>query len=348
MDYRLVSERIRRGEMHSFYLFNGPEEYLKEELLRELRVKLEKNGKHFSLERIDVNALEKGIPELIQGLRQTTILTSLLSEGRIFWVYNTSLFSPPKKETAKKKENSAAGEKEILRLLEQDFSDEIIIFSVLQVDKRKKIVKMIEKAGKLVDFPLLKGAALLKWLTSRLAREKLKAEEGAVLELVERAGENLTLLNSELEKISLYLGGEKTVSRELVRRLVPGSSQGNIFQLTEAVGRKKMDEAVLHLNRITAQNEHPLVIMAMITRQFRLLFQLCLLQDKNLSRREILAALKIQPFFLDKLQEQVKNYTSDSLAEIFRYLKETDGAIKSGRLEARDALEQMVLKLTVC
>lgn len=348
MDYRLVSERIRRGKIHSFYLFNGPEEYLKEELLRELRKKLEKNGKHFSLERIDLNASEKGLPELIQGLRQTTIQTSLLSGGRIFWVTNSLLFSSPRKETATRKENSAAEEKEILGLLEQDSSDEIIIISVPRVDKRKKIVSMIEKAGKLVDFPLLKGAALLKWLTDRLAREKIQAEEEALLELVERAGENLTLLNSELEKIILYLGGEKTVSRELVRRLVPGSIQGNIFQLTEAVGLKKMNEAVLHLNRITAQNEPPLVILAMITRQFRLLFQLSLLQDKNFSRREIIAALKIQPFFLDKLQEQVKNYTSDSLAQIFRYLKETDSAIKSGRLEAKDALEQMVLRLTAC
>ncbi len=346
MDYRQAGDRIRRGEIHSLYLFSGPEEYLKEELLQDILLILQNKGTNFSLERINANTLEKGIPELIRELRQATIQTSLLSEGRIIWVYNSSLFSPTKKDTAKKKDKSAEGEKEILTLIEQGFSDVILIFSVPQVDKRKKIVKMFERAGKFIDFPALKGSALLKWLTDRLAAENLEPEDGAVLELVDRAGENLTLLNNEIVKISTYLCGKKTVSTELVRHLVPGSSLGNIFQLTDAVGRKNMDEAVLHLSRIMQNNEHPLVILAMIARQFRLLFQLCLLQKKNLTRREILAAVKIQPFLLDKFQNQAKEYTSDSLAKIICYLKETDSAIKSGRLEAGDALEQMVLKLT--
>lgn len=346
MDYRQARERIKRGEIHSLYLFSGPEEYLKEELLREILFVMEKKGKHFSREKVNADVLEKGIPGLIQGLRQATIQTSLLSEGRLLWVYNSPFFSPSKKDTSKKKEESPDGEKEILALVEDGFSHIILIFSVPQVDKRKKLVKVFEKAGRLIEFPVLKGVALQKWLTDCLAQEKLEAEEEAVLELLERAGENLTLLHNEIVKISTYLCGKKTVSAELVRRLVPGSSAGNIFQLTDAVGRRKMDEAIIQLTRILHNNEHPLVILAMIARHFRLLFQLRLLQDKNFSRREIIALLKIQPFILDKLQDQVKNYTSDSLARIISYLKETDKGIKSGLLEAGSALEQMILKLT--
>ena len=70
-------------------------------------------------------------------------------------------------------------------MLEQGLSEIILIFSVIQVDKRK-IVKMIEKAGRLIDFPVLKGSALLKWLNSRLAQENLKTYDDAAFELVER------------------------------------------------------------------------------------------------------------------------------------------------------------------
>ncbi|NLX91522.1 MAG: DNA polymerase III subunit delta [Firmicutes bacterium] len=346
MDYRQAGERIRRGEISSFYLFNGPDEYLKEELLQKIIMSLGKKGKHFSVERINAKYLEKGLSDFIQELQQTTIQT-LLSEGRVLWIYNSSLFSPPPKDTPSKKDKSLEGENEILRLLEQKLSEIILIFSVPQADKRKKIVKMVEKAGKFIDFPVLKGSALLKWLTDRLARENLRIEDDAAHELLERTGENLTLINSEIEKISTYLCGEKTISMELIHKLVPGSSLGNIFQLTEAVARKKMDEALRQLHRIRAQDEHPLVILAMIVRQFRLLFQLCLLEKKGCSRREILAALKIQPFLLNKLQEQVKNFTPSSLARIISDLKEMDAAIKNGQLDSGDALEQMVLKLTV-
>lgn len=346
MDYRQAGERIRRGEIFSFYLFSGPDEYLKEELLQEILTSLAKKGKSFSVERINSNHLERGLSGFIQDLQQTTIQTSLLSEGRVLWINNSLLFSPPKKDTSSKKGKFPEGESEVVHLLEQKLSEIIIIFSVPQVDKRKKIVKMVEKAGKFIDFPVLKGHALLKWLAGRLAQENLQIEDDAALELLERTGENLTLINSEIQKISTYLCGEKNITMELIRELVPGSSLGNIFQLTEAVGRKKMDEALRQLHRIRAQDEHPLVVLAMIARQFRLLFQLCLLEEKGYSRREILAALKIQPFLLSKLQEQAKNFTSCSLARIISGLKEMDAAIKSGQLESGDALEQMILKLT--
>jgi DNA polymerase-3 subunit delta len=347
MDFRQAGERIRRGEIAAFYLFSGPDEYLKEELLQEILFYMEKRGKHFSVEKIDANNLASGLSGFIQELQQTTIQASLLSEGRILWVYNSPLFSPPGKGKPAKKGKVAEEENAIAVLLGRNFSDIILIFSVPQVDKRRKIVKMIEKGGRLIEFPLLKGAALLKWLNARLAQENLQIEDDAALELVERTGENLTLLDSEIQKIKTYQRGEKNVSEALIRNLVPGSSQGNIFQLTDAIGRKNMEEAVKHLAGIKAQGEHPLIILAMVARQFRMLFQLCLLENKNLSRREIIAALKVQPFLLNKLQDQVKNYTLHSLARIISFLKETDVAIKGGQLEAGDALEQMVLKLTI-
>ncbi len=349
MDFRQAGERIRRGEIFSFYLFSGPDEYLKEELLQGILLSLEKKGKHFSVEKIDAVNLEGGLSGLAEDLRQTTIQASLLSEGRVLWLYNSLFFSVPEKgKSAKKGKGKVTGEEgAVAKLLEQDSPEDILIFSVPQVDKRRKIVKMAENAGRLIDFPLLKGAALLQWLESRLAKDGMQFKGDAALELVERTGENLTLLNNEIQKIGIYLRGEKTVSTALIRSLVPGSSQGNIFQLTDAIGRKEMGEATRHLAGIKAQGEHPLIILAMIARQFRLLFQLSLLQDKNLTRREMLANLKIPPFLLSKLQDQAKNYNLSSLARTITALKETDAAIKNGRLEAGDALEQMVLRLTI-
>ncbi|HHU75332.1 MAG TPA: DNA polymerase III subunit delta [Firmicutes bacterium] len=347
MDFRQAGERIRRGEIAAFYLFNGPDEYLKKELLQDILSTLEGRGKRFSMEKVDAGNLKRGLPGLVEELQQATIQASFLAEGRILWVYNSPFFSSTGRGKPAGKGKVDEGENAINLLLRRNLSENIVIFSVSQVDKRRRIVKIVEKAGKLVDFPLLRGAALLRWVEGRLAQENLQADEDAAQELVERTGENLTLLDNEIRKIKLYTKGKGIVSAELVRELVPGGSQGNVFQLTDAIGRKNMEEAVKYLDGIRAQGEHPLIILAMIARQFRLLFQLGSLGNKNYSRREILALLKVQPFLLNKLQDQVKNYTLHSIARIIFYLKETDVAIKSGQIDAEDALEQMILRLTI-
>ena len=346
MDYRQARERISRGEIHCFYLFSGTEEYLKKELLHDMISFLTKKGMNFGLERVSLSGQSSGFSELLRELRQGTIQTSLLSEGRIIWVADAAFFSSPPKGKASAKNKPATETDEMQALLGRPFSDLLLIFSVPQVDKRKKIVKLSEETGRLVEFPQIKGAALHQWLRKRLDQEELIAEEEAAYELLERAGENLTLLDQEIKKIKLYLGDEKRVTSALIRTLTPGSSMGNIFQLTEAIGGKKMEEALSHLTRLTMNREPPLVILAMIIRQFRLLLQLSLMQEKKTPRRDIIAKMKIQPFLLDKLELQVKNYTPKSLAGIICSLKKTDRDVKSGKLDAGEAIEQVALRLT--
>jgi DNA polymerase-3 subunit delta len=351
VDYFQAIMRLRKDSIiYPLYLLSGPEDYLKEEFLQELLKYLEQRGKSFFLERLD--GRQVNLSELMSGVKQST----LFSGGRLLWVSN-----PPYLSSSKKKENTAgeeespatrrsgkehAGEEELLAFLQGEITDSVIIFSVHDVDRRKKLVKAIEEAGMLIDFSSLKGAFLKKWIKEQFSKEKKKVEEEALNELVERLGENLHLLKREIEKIVTYMAGERIVTRALVQYLVPESRQGNIFNLVESIGQKNIKGAFFHLHKLRRQNEHPLVILAMVARQFRLLYQFLVLQEKGLSQREIIAFLKVQPFVARELASQVERYNRHTLASVIAHLKETDLNIKTGRLEANDALEQLVLHLT--
>ena len=348
--YQAIMRLEKDGIVHPVYLLSGPEDYLREEFLQEILKYLSKKGKLFTLERLD--GRQTNLAELMSDVKQTT----LFSGGRLIWVSDPPYFSASKKKenAARKNEGPPAlrrsekkqtGEKELLAFLQGE-SDPIIVFSVHDVDRRKKLIKAIKEAGMLINFAPLRGASLKKWLREQFLREKKKVEEDALNELVERLGENLFLLKREVEKITTYMAGEKVVTHSLVRHMVPESSQGNIFNLVEAIGQKDTEEAFFHLHKILRQNEHPLVIMAMISRQFRLLYQFLILEEKGLSRRELPTFLKVQPFVAKKLAIQARRYSRHTIAAIIAHLQETDLKIKTGRLEASEALEQLILNLT--
>ena len=140
---------------------------------------------------------------------------------------------------------------------------------------------------------------------------------------------------------------KKVVTPELVRYMVPESSEGNIFNLVEAIGQKNTEEALFHLHKMLRQNEPPLIIMAMISRQFRLLYQFLTLQEKGLTQREMPAILKVQPFVVKKLAGQAGRYNVHAIVTAIAYLQEIDLQVKTGRLEASEALEQLILNITI-
>ena len=53
MDFHQAGKDIKTGKVAPLYLFSGPEDYLKEELLGEILRVLGKEGRSFDLERKD-------------------------------------------------------------------------------------------------------------------------------------------------------------------------------------------------------------------------------------------------------------------------------------------------------
>lgn len=347
MHYVQIREKIKRGVIYPFYLFSGPEKYLQEKVQQEIFLGLQQKGKDFSLERLDGGKLS--LPDLLAEVRQTTIF----SGGRLLWIEEPPFFSAKKRSAGSGKKRKTAsrrgqrsGEEELLAFLHgEEVSDLVLIFTALKVDRRKKLVKTIEARGRLVEFPLLRGAALKRWVEDELSLSKKQIEGAALDEFLARGGEDLRTLQGELEKIVTYLGEEKIVTRALVAHLVPESSEGNIFQLVGAVGRQDVEGALSHLHKLFQQNEPPLVILAMIARQYRLLYQYLTL-NAGKTQREAAAAMKLPPFMLRELAGQAQNYTPALLARIIVCIKEIDLGIKTGRYGANEALERLVLQLT--
>jgi DNA polymerase-3 subunit delta len=79
--------------------------------------------------------------------------------------------------------------------------------------------------------------------------------------LVQLAGEDTRQLESELDKLSLYVGEGNTVTIEDVRAIVPLSRAGIIFEVGNAIARRDLRRALELLRTLIYQGQNPVGIL---------------------------------------------------------------------------------------
>jgi DNA polymerase-3 subunit delta len=119
-----------------------------------------------------------------------------------------------------------------------------------------------------------------------------------------------------------------------------------IFNMVDALGQRSAQNAAVYLHRLLDTGDHPLYVLTMIVRQFRLLIQTRWLIDQRHTVPDITNRLKLHPYVAQKLYSQALRFTPAQLRVAYALLMEMDLAIKTGKIESATALDLLVAKLT--
>lgn len=203
-------------------------------------------------------------------------------------------------------------------------------------DPKRGIVKAFDPPG---------GNALIEWIIARARKYGGAISFPAAQLLAESVGEDLRLLDGEVQKLVTYVGGRRPVGEADVKLLTPYAGEANIFQMVDALGQRQGEEAARLMHRLLDGGKHPLELLSMIARQFRLLIQTKELVEQGRRPLDIAKELGVQPFVADKLVRQARNFSLPQLEAIYRRLLEMDIAIKTGEMEGVLALDLLVAGL---
>lgn len=114
------------------------------------------------------------------------------------------------------------------------------------LDRRKKIVAEIEKAGVLFESKRLKDSQLPGFITSYLKRRKVEIDPKASEMMAEFVGTDLNRMAGELEKLVITLPvGQRRVTPEQIERNIGISKDYNNFELRNALVAKDVLKANL-------------------------------------------------------------------------------------------------------
>ena len=157
-----------------------------------------------------------------------------------------------------------------------------LILTAEAVDKRKKLFKVIDKAGIVLHYGAIKGEAATKE-TLKLEAQKLLGRCGkrvvpaAWIALGKKTGFQLRPSLNELQKLISFVGERSVIEEKDVEAVVGKTREDSIFDLTTALAEKNAKAALLALKALLDQGEHHLMILTMISREIRLLLQASLL-----------------------------------------------------------------------
>jgi DNA polymerase III, delta subunit len=167
----------------------------------------------------------------------------------------------------------------------------------------------------------------------------------AVSLLHELIGNNLLDIFHEMEKLALFIGEKKEISKDDVEKMISRLRTESVFELVDHIGNRRQYEALITLSQLLKSGEQPLKLLALIVRQFRMISRASTLVKQGLKSAEITNALKIRGFVWEKLYPQVNKFSEKKLMDCFQQMWEADFALKTRSIPKKLILEKLVMEL---
>jgi DNA polymerase-3 subunit delta len=221
----------------------------------------------------------------------------------------------------------------------------ILIFTGDTIGLKNKHRPLLKKNGLVIECKQPYANAIPTWIQYMAQELGNSIKEAAVHLLQESVGNRLQDIANELEKLSLYVGEGKEITREAIGKAVSSLRVESIFELTDRVGSGKVPEALIALSQLMKSGEPPLKILAMITRQFRLLTKARSCLDQGMKQEKIKGALHVQDFIWRKLSPQANRFSREKLEKCYQLLLNADMGLKSRAISQKIILERLIMDL---
>jgi DNA polymerase-3 subunit delta len=318
---------MKKEEYGPLILLCGEEEYLISDWVRKIKEALVDPGlAEFNLNLFYGSDLDMG--ELL-SLAQTF---PLLSEKRVIILKEGDLI--PAKELEK-----------LIPYIESPLASTCLLFLASKVDMRKSFYIRFKEKGKIISCQKLYENQVAPWIRNQVKQASFEIEENAVLFLKTEIGSDLIKLSTEIEKLISYVGERKMIRFEDCEKVIRGERHYSIFDLVNAVGNKNRSQALTLFVRMIDEGEQPLVMLAMLVRNFRNLLRLAEFKTEGFSRMEISKRLGIPEFYLSETYKHASAYTSDEIRKGFSLCLETDLQLKNNVRSPERTMETLILAL---
>ena len=309
------------------YLLYGTEKFLIDKEIKNIISKHKIDDIDISRYDLEVNSIKEIIDEA------NTI--SLFSNNRLIIVDNAFIFS----RTTKKIDN--------LELLEEylkiENKETIIIFINLneKIDSVKKIVKLIKEKGKIIEFNPLKNInTIIKNMF-----DDYKYESGVIELLNKRVGNNLEILNQEIDKLKIYKIDDKFITKQDVLDATTEIIDVDIFKFIDDIINKNKKDAIVAYKELLKLNEEPIKLIALLASKFRLMFQASELAKKGYTEDQISEILGVHKYPVHLAIVAGYKYNPKILIKYLNDLADLDIGIKTGEKDNKLALELFILSL---
>ena len=333
MNYTAFFSSLKEGRIEKCYLFDGTEEYIKQQALKRLEEKLLPPG----LE--DLNLTLQENPDAASFMAACDTMP-FLGEKRLVVVKECASLL-----TTKKADNDDTAEA-MAEYLADPSPDCCIVFYVKgKADSRKKLYKAILKHGVNVDFSPMSEGESAKWAIKTLKVQKKILSPAVADYLVFTVGKDASTLTQEMQKLISYTGDREEITKEDIDAICIRSLECNVFEMVDAQVSGNLPKALTFLNEMLRNGEEPFMIQALLLRQYRLLYHARRLGEEGVPSSQLAPLLGIPPFTVGRTQQQARSFSLEKLRQAYDYLMDLEYRLKQGLAPQNGCVETAMVYL---
>jgi DNA polymerase-3 subunit delta len=237
--------------------------------------------------------------------------------------------------------------KEIISYFESpaDFTVLVFLHEGTITNTSSEPFKTLTNQGYLFEARELKGKSLIDWLISTVEKNgKIISYDNAQL-LTDISGENRNTLESQLEKIFIYVGDSKEITIDSIRGLSTSLKQYTIFDLQNAIGKKSKSAALKVVFNLLKNGMEPIQIIAMLNKYFTSLARLNELTAANTNEFQLARIMSTHPFYLKDYHSARRMYSDKHLTDAFSALLKADLSIKTTSLDDYTLISVLIAEI---
>ena len=323
---------LDRGEIAPIYLLHGSERYgceryLLDTALDEIRKRvLGKSGGDFDLDIFHKDGFDP------RRFLDATVVLPFSASRRLVICHDVDQLRSGEQE-------------EISGCLKDPSPSACIVFTARKIDGRLKFYRAFKAPAIRVEFSPPFEERLPYWIR-RFAREAGKEiSEAAVHHLAECVGRDLLSLHNEVQKVAIYIDDRARIEPDDIKEVTPDVRAYTIFNLVDAIGEKRRDRALYLLGRFLTAGESPVMIVSMIARQLRLIWQAREMLDRGETPRSVGERMRLRGPRQRRFFSCTSMFTRQELAKDLDLVLRADVELKSSRVDRGLILERLVLEL---
>ena len=332
MNYLGFFESLRQGDIKPVYVFEGEEEYIKAQAVKALCAKLLPEG----LEAMNLTELANpAADELIAAVETLP----MMADRRVVLV----------REYAPLTSGRAADDDEtekMIKYLPSASPSTCLMFIVKgKADGRKKLYTYCKQHQTIVDFSAMTEPQAVSWIIRSMKALGKRMDIAVAERFLFTVGNDAALLKQEIEKLADYAGERDTVLAEDIDAISVRSLECTVFQMVDAQVAGDYGETMILMQKVLSGGEDRMLILAMLLRQYRMLYQTRCLIEENVPQSELASLLKIPPFAVRRTQTQAMRYDKQRLKMVYDFLLDFEYRLKSGKLPQDGCAEAALMQM---
>lgn len=253
--------------------------------------------------------------------------------------------------TAKKRNLTDEDLKQFENYLENPSeSTRLVIFAEGKLDSKRRLVKLLKRDAQIIEATTPKEQDLKRYFSSQAQELGLHFVGDSLDQLLLKSGYDFGESQKNLALLQAYKE-DGQITLEDIEEVVPKSLQDNIFDLTQMILKRQIDQARNLVKDLRLQGEDEIKLIAILLGQFRMFSQVKIFSEEGQSENQIVASLsdlsgrKVNPYQVKFALRDSRRLSLSFLKQAMTTFIETDYAIKSGTYEKDYLFDLALLKV---